>query len=386
MPRLGHRLPDCQEQQDRKVATDTLWLREAINAIEADFHRSGETHLIHFRLKQYPGIGFYLKDESAHPSGSLKHRLARSLFLYGICNGRIGPETPIVECSSGSTAISEAYFARMLGLKFHAVVPRGTAPRKIEAIERLGATCHVVAPPTIEDHAVRLAAEIGGHFMDQFTFAERATDWRGNNNIAESLFRQMSLETCPIPNWVVVGAGTGGTSATFGRYIRYRKDLCEQVKVCVVDPDSSVLFDHFRGYLRADPRPGASMIEGIGRPTVPYSFIPEVIDRMIKVPDAHSIAAMHWISEIVGKPCGGSTGTNMIAALTLAAEMVEAGRSGAIATLICDAGDRYQETYYNSEWVASQHLAVPEFSNYLASLEPVTAIPCASIGASTTVL
>ena len=59
--------------------------------------------------------------------------------------------------------------------------------------------------------------------MDQFTYAERATDWRGNNNIAESIYAQMALERHPVPAWIVVGAGTGGTSATIGRYVRYRR-------------------------------------------------------------------------------------------------------------------------------------------------------------------
>lgn len=65
-----------------------------------------------------------------------------------------------------------------------------------------------------------LARELNGHYMDQFTFAERATDWRGNNNIADSIFRQMSHEPHPQPSWIVMSAGTGGTSATIGRYIR----------------------------------------------------------------------------------------------------------------------------------------------------------------------
>ena len=62
--------------------------------------------------------------------------------------------------------------------------------------------------------AERLAEETGGHYLDQFTNAERATDWRGNNNIAESIFEQLGEESHPIPEWIVVGAGTGGTSAT----------------------------------------------------------------------------------------------------------------------------------------------------------------------------
>ena len=59
--------------------------------------------------------------------------------------------------------------------------------------------------------AEAIAAQRGGHYMDQFTHAERATDWRGNNNIAESIFAQMARERFPLPRWVVVSAGTGGT-------------------------------------------------------------------------------------------------------------------------------------------------------------------------------
>ncbi len=65
------------------------------------------------------GIQLYLKDESTHPTGSLKHRLARSLFLYGLCNGWIKEGTPIIEASSGSTAISEALVRAFTGTTVH---------------------------------------------------------------------------------------------------------------------------------------------------------------------------------------------------------------------------------------------------------------------------
>lgn len=91
-----------------------------------------------------PDIQLYLKDESTHPTGSLKHRLARSLFLYAVCNGWVSENTPIIEASSGSTAISEAYFARLLGLPFIAVMPRTTSSAKIAQIELFGGRCHLV--------------------------------------------------------------------------------------------------------------------------------------------------------------------------------------------------------------------------------------------------
>jgi threonine dehydratase len=80
-----------------------------------------------------------------HPIGSLKHRLARSLFLYALVNGRIVEGTTVVEASSGSTAGSEAYFARLIGVPFVAVLPRVTSPEKIALIERYGARCHMIA-------------------------------------------------------------------------------------------------------------------------------------------------------------------------------------------------------------------------------------------------
>src|SRR5918911_789944 len=198
------------------------WANDAVARLEADANRSADTHLHTFPLPPGWGIDLYLKDESVHPTGSLKHRLARSLFLYGLCNGWITERTTLVEASSGSTAISEAYFARFLSLPFIAVMPVSTSPEKIALIEAQGGTCHLVADPrTMVAEARRLADERGGHFLDQFTYAERATDWRGNNNIAESIFSQMALERHAVPSWIVVGAGTGGTSATIGRYARF---------------------------------------------------------------------------------------------------------------------------------------------------------------------
>ena len=90
------------------------WVDDAVAAIEADQCRSADTHLIRLIVPALSGIDIYLKDESTHPTGSLKHRLARSLFLYALCNGHIREGTPVVEASSGSTAVSEAYFAQMI--------------------------------------------------------------------------------------------------------------------------------------------------------------------------------------------------------------------------------------------------------------------------------
>ena len=333
------------------------WVAQALQRIEADARRSADTHLIPLSLPEAPGVDVYFKDESTHPSGSLKHRLARSLLLYGLCNGLIGPATTIVEASSGSTAISEAYFARLLGLPFIAVVPRGTAARKLEEIAFYGGACVEVAPAQVYAQAEALAAARGGHYMDQFTHAERATDWRGNNNIAESLFQQLQQEPHPLPRWIVVGAGTGGTSATIGRYIRYKRAALATTRLVVVDPQRSVFFDAFVQRRRDLTLAERGRIEGIGRPRVEPSFVPSVIDRMLRVPDALSFAAALDLSTRLGRRVGPSSGSNFAGVLHLAREMAARGEAGSIVSLICDGGDRYHDTLFAPGWLAAQGLA-----------------------------
>ncbi|MCE9678543.1 PLP-dependent cysteine synthase family protein [Shewanella sp. AS1] len=343
---------------------DQLWVNQAIEKIEADYQRSADTHLIKLDIPCLTDIDIYLKDESTHPTGSLKHRLARSLFLYGLCNGWIKKDTPIIESSSGSTAVSEAYFARLLGLPFIAVMPKSTAKRKIQQIEFYGAKCHFVNHSSeIYAESQRLADELSGHYMDQFTYAERATDWRGNNNIANSIFEQMQREPHPVPSWIVMSPGTGGTSATIGRYIRYQR---ETTKLLVVDPEHSVFFDYYHQGDSSLTCTQGSKIEGIGRPRVEPSFIPGVVDEMIKVKDAASIATIYWLERLIGRKAGPSTGTNLYGALKLATQMKARGEKGSIVTLLCDGGERYLDTYYNEQWV---NCNIGDIGHYQAELE-----------------
>ncbi|MEV4614617.1 PLP-dependent cysteine synthase family protein [Kitasatospora sp. NPDC049258] len=349
---------------DRSDGEYRAWLKEAVRKVQADANRSADTHLLRFPLPEEWGIDLYLKDESTHPTGSLKHRLARSLFLYGLCNGWIRPGKPVIEASSGSTAVSEAYFAKLIGVPFVAVMARSTSRAKIELIEFHGGSCHLVdSAAEVYEVSARLAERTGGHYMDQFTYAERATDWRGNNNIAESIFAQLRLEPHPEPAWIVATAGTGGTSATIARYVHY---LQHDTLICVADPESSCFFD---GWVKADPDATCatgSRIEGIGRPRMEPSFVPGAVDRMMKVPDAASIAAMRLLERAMGKKAGASTGTGLWSALRIVAEMKAAGQRGSVVTLICDPGDRYLDKYYSDAWLAEQGI---EIAPYLGLME-----------------
>ncbi|NDZ93599.1 PLP-dependent cysteine synthase family protein [Streptomyces sp. SID6673] len=352
---------------------DRTWSENAVRLIEADGRRSADTHLHRVLLPNWSrwtaddgndvGVDLYLKDESTHPTGSLKHRLARSLFLYALCNGWVREGTTVIEASSGSTAVSEAYFAKLIGVPFIAVMASTTSPSKTALIEREGGRCHFVERAgDVYAEALRLEADLNGHFIDQFTMAERATDWRGNNNIAESIFAQMADEDHPIPTWIVVGAGTGGTSATLGRYVRYRR---HPTWLAVVDPENSVFlpaYDTADGTLTSEI---GSRIEGIGRPRVEPSFVSQVIDRMIGVPDDASIATARCISDRLGRRVGASTGTNLWGALQIVADMVAQRQSGSVVSLLCDSGDRYGNTYFDDGWLGEHGFDLTEATSVL---------------------
>ncbi|MDT5236440.1 MAG: cysteine synthase [Mycobacterium sp.] len=347
------------------------WVDNAVRLIEADARRSADTHLLRYPLPAAwcdgVDVELYLKDETTHITGSLKHRLARSLFLYALCNGWIGEDTTVIEASSGSTAVSEAYFAALVGVPFIAVMPSSTSATKIALIESQGGRCHFVAEASqVYAEAERLAEETGGHYLDQFTNAERATDWRGNNNIAESIFEQMHLEAHPIPEWIVVGAGTGGTSATIGRFIRYRRYA---TRLCVVDPENSAFFPSYAQGRRDVVTGMSSRIEGIGRPRVEPSFLPDVVDHMVVVPDAASIAAAKHVSRVLGRRVGPSTGTNLWGAFGLLAEMIAEKRSGSVGTLLADSGARYADTYFCDVGLASHGLDPSASAEVLVEFE-----------------
>lgn len=338
------------------------WVRDAIATLARESARSADTHLLALELPGFDGIRFYFKDEAAHPTGSLKHRLARSLFLYALCNGRLHAGQAVVDASSGSTAISEAWFARLLGLPFTAVMPACTAPRKIRDVQALGGRCDLVED-SAQVHARAAAhAARGACHLDQFALAERATDWRGNNNIAESIIGQLAHEPNPEPTWIVCGAGTGGTSATIGRYLRYRG---LRTRLCVAEPAGSAFVHGWRERSLDARATRPSLIEGIGRPRVEPGFLFDVVDEVIEVGDAASIAAAWLLEDLFGRRYGGSSGTNLVACLQLAARMRARGETGAIVSLLCDRGERYAETLFDPTWLAAHDIELAPWQHAL---------------------
>ena len=333
------------------------WREHAEKLLLAERAAVPATPLLELPMPALPGRRLVFKDESVQPTGSLKHRLARSLLLHALHDGLIDADTPLYDASSGNTAVSEAHFARLLGLRYFAVIPATTTRAKQQLIHDAGGECVLIEPGACgKQAAARLAAENDGCFLDQFTNAAVATDWR--DSLVTELFAQLQDIDQPEPDWFVTGAGTGGTATSAGRYFRFAR---RRTRLLVVDPEDSAFFDH-----HACRQGGgclcASRIEGIGRPTVEPSFDVRLVDRMARVPDAASCAAARWLSLRLGKPVGLSTGANLIGAIGLLAD----SRCRSVATLVCDHGDRYRERLDNAEWLSVQGL---DLAPWLAALD-----------------
>ena len=312
------------------------------------------TPLVRFALPESWGISLYLKNEAVLPSGSLKHRLARSLIRHSIVSGSVDASTTLVDASSGSTAVSEAWFARLLGLRFVAVVPRSVSIEKVRLIESFGGVVdYTPDATTVCARAAALGTQDGWHFLDQFSLATTVTDYR-DGNIASELFAQLPTD----PAAIVVGAGTGGTSATIGRYIAHTS---RRTRLTVVDPEGSAYFDAWHTG-RMDVTARGSRIEGIGRPRVEGAFLPSAINDVVRIDDALSVAAMQLLADTTGLRAGPSTGTNLAGALQIAHSMALAGETGTVVTLACDSAERYDSTFYNEAWLRHQGIDVSSAS------------------------
>jgi cysteine synthase len=295
------------------------------------------------------GIGLHLKDESAQPSGSIKHRLLGAAFVQALAAGQITEGGTVVTASAGPAAVAGAYFARLLGLDFVAVVPRSTRPEKVTAIEEAGGRCHPHHPPAaIYQEARRLAADTGGFYLDHFAAAAQAIDWRGaagvggehgdgepgrdgGGHIAVEIFRQLGRP----PEWIVAGAGTGATSATIGRFLRYHG---HETRLAVADPENSAYFPGWAENVPDYATGAPSRIEGIGRPRMEPGFLPSAIDLVIPVPDAAAVGALAHLRALTGITAGGSTGTCLWAAWRLSDKLRAEGRHGDIVVIMGDAG------------------------------------------------
>ncbi|MCB2186632.1 MAG: pyridoxal-phosphate dependent enzyme [Deltaproteobacteria bacterium] len=364
-------LAESQVKETSLALPDPAWVRKAILALWKDRARTGVTPLLEIVPPFDSRLRLYLKNEGQSPTGSLKHRVAWGLIMQALVNGEIGPHTSLYEATSGNTGIGEAYFAKLLGLPYTAVMGAGISPLKMQAIRHYGGKT-AIAPRGLSSHVYveeLVVKDPHGYNLNQFANAEKSLDFfdappARTMNMAAEIYRQLEGGGSPCPSWFVAGAGSGGTATSLARYLRKWADNAGHAcpaRLAVVDPEDSALFAWYQTNDSQITSAKPSRIEGIGSsgPVVfgqTFSLLRTGVARMYKVPDDASLAAMHLTAEITGFQPGPSTGANLVGALRLLQEMHQAQEPGAVVTIICDDGERYQDTYYSAPWLKSQGL------------------------------
>jgi cysteine synthase A len=119
----------------------------------------------------------------------------------------------------------------------------------------------------------------------------------------------------------------------------------------VAEPTGSAFAHGWRTRDRTARASQATVIEGIGRSRVEPGFLFDIVDDVIEVPDAASIAAAWQLDTLFGRRYGGSSGTNFVACLQLATRMRARGERGSIVSLLCDRGERYDQTLFDPAWL-----------------------------------
>jgi len=282
----------------------------------------GNTPLI--KLKDQ---NIFVKAEFLNPGGSIKDRVAMAMLEGAERDGRLKPDSIIVEPTSGNTGIGLALVGRLKGYRVRIIMPENMSIERKKLIQALGA--ELVLTPAQEGiaGAVDRARQI--ELSDPKVFMPQQFENPDNPRIhyeqtAPELWRQMSGNI----NCFVAGVGSGGTLQGVGKFLKeHRSD----VTIVAVEPkDVSALLGH---------EPGLHQIQGIGDGFVPEILDVSLVDDVIEVTDEDAIETTRELGSEYGLLVGISSGANVWAAKKLAAKI-----KGNITTVLPDRAERYFST------------------------------------------
>jgi cysteine synthase A len=272
----------------------------------------------------------YAKLEFFNPLGSVKDRIAASMIEVAEVEGKIKPETLIVEPTSGNTGIALAFICAAKNYRLCLTMPDTMSEERRRLLKHLGA--ELVLTPGAEGMkgAIGRAQEIVESETDSFMpnqFANPANPKVHRETTAEEIWRDTEGQV----DILISGVGTGGTITGVAQVIKPRKP---SFKAIAVEPaDSPVL---------SGGEKGPHKIQGIGAGFVPDVLDQSLIDDVVTVTNDDAFELARSAASLEGILCGISSGAAIKAALDVAARPESAGKT--IVTVIPSTGERYIST------------------------------------------
>jgi cysteine synthase A len=284
------------------------------------------------RLMADAGLGAELlaKLEFFNPMGSVKDRIGRAMIDAMEREGKIGPNTVIVEPTSGNTGIALAFVCAVKGYRLILTMPESMSLERRKMLLLLGAEIELT-PARLGmkgaiARAVALRQEIGDAVIPQ-QFDNPANPAAHRDTTAEEIWR----DTGGRLDVMVAGIGTGGTVAGCAPVLKARNP---DFKLIAVEPEDSPV-------LSGGP-PGPHKIQGIGPGFVPEILDTALIDEVISIANETAFRTARSMARLEGLPVGISSGAAVAAALEVAARPEMAGKR--ILVIIPSFAERYLST------------------------------------------
>lgn len=284
------------------------------------------------------------KCEFMNPTGSIKDRMAVHILREAERRGELKPHSLIVENTSGNTGLGVAMFAAVRGHKCVFTMPDKMSQEKRDMLAAFGA--EVVITPTdvpgddprhYVETAKRIARERNGFYVNQYHNPDNIT--AHEMTTGPEVWEQTEGKI----DAFVAGAGTGGTISGAGRFFKKNHP---HVRIVGVDVIGSVHFDYF--YTKKLVPAHVYKVEGIGEDILCDAMDFNVVDEFIRVDDAQSFAAARRLVRDEGLFCGGSSGSNVHAALQIAKRL---GPGKTVVTVLCDSATRYTTKFLKDDWM-----------------------------------
>ena len=303
----------------------------------------GNTPLVKIpRLTRGLNATILVKMEAFNPAGSVKDRIGVSMIEAAERDGRLRPNTTIVEPTSGNTGIALAFVAAAKGYPCILTMPETMTIERRNLLRAYGA--QVVLTPGTEGMpgAIRRAREIvesdPARFFMPGQFENPANPEIHRRTTAEEIWR----DTDGNVDVLVAAVGTGGTITGVAEVIKSRRPAFEAI---AVEPANSPVL--------SGGKPGPHKIQGTGAGFVPDVLNTTVYDEVIRVADEDAIEMARRAAREEGMLVGISSGANLWAALQVAGR--EKMRGKTIVTIACDTGERYLSNPLFAEQAPSIH-------------------------------
>lgn len=311
----------------------------------------GKTPLVKLnKITKNLKVPVYAKMESMNPGASVKDRIGLAMIEDAEMRGMLKPGGTVIEATSGNTGIGLAITAAVKGYKCIFTMTDKVSIEKRRYLQALGADiviCPMTAKHDSPENYVNVAKRINAETQNSLFIYQYNNP---SNPEAHYLTTGPELweQTQGKITHFVGSLGTGGTVSGVGRFLKEKNPA---IKIIAADPYGSIFKTYKESGIMTEGTP--YLVEGIGQDMLPENVHFKYIDEIINITDKESFHLSRRLGKEEGIFCGGSTGTNLAAALKIAEYLDE---KSLIVFVVCDTGERYLSKHHSDEWMREKRL------------------------------